>query len=328
VKRREFITLLGGAAAAGWPFPARAQQPTLPVIGYLNIRAPGEDTHLLAAFREGLKEAGYIEGKNVAVAYRYAANQYEKLPELAADLVRRQVMVIAALGGAPAAPVVKHATSTIPIVTIVGVDPVQTGLVASLNRPGGNLTGVSLLNNELAPKLVQLLHELLPKTTLIGFLVNPTNPAADSLAREVTAGARTIGQRIHVLTARNESDFEPAFATLVRLRADALLVQGDPFFNSHATQLVALAARDAMPAIYPFPEYVAAGGLMSYGSSLTDGYRQAGIQTGRILKGEKPADLPFQQLVKIELIINLKATKTLGLSVPTALLVRADEVIE
>ena len=250
----------------------------------------------------------------------------ERYTELAAELVRRKMDVIIASDTA-ATRAALQATSTIPIVAVVGLDPVQLGLVASLNRPGGNITGVSLLNNELAPKLVQLLHDLLPKATMIGFLVNPNNPAAESLARDVTAAARTIGQQVNILTARGEIDFEPAFATLAQLRADALLVQGDPFLNSSAEQLVALSARHAVPAIYPFREYVAVGGLMSYGPSLSNAYRLVGVYVGKILKGAKPADLPVEQPTKFEFIINLKAAKQIGLTIPPNVLVRADRVI-
>jgi putative ABC transport system substrate-binding protein len=294
MKRRDFIKLIGGAAAA-WPLAARAEQSPLPVIGYLATRSPGEDLHLLAAFRQGLKEAGYIEGQNVAVEYRYAANHYERLPGLAGDLVRRQVTVIFAGGGIPAATAAKEASSTIPIVIAIGGDPVQLGLIASLNRPGGNITGVNLLNNELAPKLVQLLQELLPKATEIGFLINPNNPVTESLASEVTAAGHTIGQRMHLVTATTETDLALVFETIARLRVDALLVQGDPFLNNRRDQLVALAARHAVPTIYPFREYVAAGGLMSYGSDLADALRMAGVYAGPSAKARSPQTCRFSK---------------------------------
>jgi putative ABC transport system substrate-binding protein len=326
VKRREFVTLLGGAAA--WPISGRAQQPAMPVIGFLSSRSPRESAGLVAAFRQGLSEAGYVEGQNAAIIFRWAEGHYDRLPALAGDLVHHPVAVIAATGGIPVALIAKAATTTIPIVFVSGADPVETGLVASLNHPGGNLTGVSLLNNEVAPKLVQLLHEVSPKAIIIGFLVNPTNPYADTLSQAVQKAARDVGQQIKLLTASRESELEPTFAALVQLRVDGLLVQGDPFIDGHAEEIVALATRHALPAVYPFREYVTSGGLMSYGPSLSDAYRLVGLYTGRILKGEKPDDLPVQQSTKIELIINLKTAKALGIIFPLSVLGRADEVIE
>jgi putative tryptophan/tyrosine transport system substrate-binding protein len=325
MKRRAVISLLGGAA--GWPLAARAQQPAMPTIGVLGIRAPDDDPHLLAAFHQGLKETGYVEGQNTAIEYRFAEGQYDRLPALAADLVRRQVTVIAALG-TPAAPAAKAATSTIPIVFTVGVDPVEVGLVASLRRPGGNVTGMTGLGVELGPKRLELLRELVPRATLIAALLNPNTPAAETLSSDLQASARTLGFEMHVLNASSERDFDAAFATLVRLRAGGLIIGNDPFFISRSEKLAALALRHAVPTIFQFRAFAAAGGLMSYGSNLTDLYRQAGVYTGRILRGEKPADLPVQQAAKVEMILNLKTAKALGLTVPLPLLGRADEVIE
>jgi putative ABC transport system substrate-binding protein len=326
MRRREFMTVVGAAAA--WSLAARAQQPAMPVVGFLNSRPANDSAHLVAAFRQGLKETGYLEGSNLTIEYRWAEGHYDRLSALAADLVRRQVTVIVAAGGNDVALTAKEMTTTIPTVVVVGSDPVALGLVASFNRPGGNITGVSVLNNELVPKLLEVLLELLPKARTIAFLMNPNNSAAANLSLELKAAAHGMGQQVHILNAGSEIDFEPVLAALVQLRADALLVHGDPFFNSRAEQFVAIAARCAVPAIYSFREYVAAGGLMSYGTSLTDAYRQTGIYTGRIVKGDKPADLPVHQLVKVELVINLKTAKTLGLTFPNTLLGRADEVIE
>ena len=326
MRRREFIAIVGGAAA--WPLAAGAQQAAMPVIGFVNSRSSDSSAYLAAAFRDGLKQTAYFEGSNVAIEYYWAEGHYERLPAFLAELVRRQVAVIAAGGGVPVALAAKEATRTIPIVIVVGQDPVALRLVASLNRPGGNITGVSILNNELIPKLMQLQRDLLPGTTTIGFLTNPDNPATEHISRDAQAVARMLGQQVHILSASKEIDFEPAFARLVQLRAQALLVQGDPFLDSRAKEIVALTARYAVPAIYPFPEYVVAGGLLSYGTSLADAYRQIGVYTGRVLKGEKPSDLPVMQPTKFALVINLKTARALGLTVPEKLLALADEVIE
>jgi len=325
MKRREFIGLIGGAAA--WPVAARAQQPGIPLIGFLGSRASGENPQLLTSFRLGLKEGGFVEGQNVVVDYRFAENQYDRLPALAADLVRRQVDLIAANG--PAAQAAKAATSTIPIVFTVGFDPVEVGLVASLNRPGGNITGVSILDVELGPKRLELLYELVPKATVIGILVNPAEPVrAGNISRAVQAAARTLGLRSNVLQASNERDFDVVFAGLLQMQADGLVIGGEPFLNSRSEQLGALTARHKVPAIFQFHEFAAGGGLASYGANLTDSYRQVGVYAARILRGERPADLPIEQASKFELVINLKTAKALGLIVPAKLLFTADEVIE
>jgi putative tryptophan/tyrosine transport system substrate-binding protein len=326
MRRRDFIAGLGGAAA--WPLAAWAQQPALPVVGYLNSGS-GENARFLAAFRQGLKEAGYVERENVSIEYRFAQNQYDRLSALAADLVRRQVAVIAATGGPPPALAAKAATATIPIVFNMGVDPVALGLVASLNRPGGNLTGVSSLNVELGQKRLELLHELVPTATTVALLLNPTNASvAERLSRDLQAAARTLGLQLHVLHASTEPDFDAAFATSVQLRAGALVIGTDGFLITRTAQLASLALRYAMPTMFQFREFAAAGGLMSYGGRVTDEYHLVGSYAGRILKGEKPGDLPVQQSTRIELIINMKTAKALGLTVPQSILLRADEVIE
>jgi putative tryptophan/tyrosine transport system substrate-binding protein len=326
MRRREFVTLLGGAAVA-WPLAARAQQPAMPVIGFFGTRAPGDDPQLLAAFHQGLKETGYIEGQNVAIEYRFAENQYDRLPALAADLVRRQVSVIAANG--PAAQAAKAATVTIPIVFTAGFDPVEVGLVASLNRPGGNITGITILDVELGPKRLEMLHALVPTATIIAVLVNPADPSrSEIIVKDLQAAAHTLGLQLSVLHASTDRDFDTVFAGLAQLQVGGLVIGGDPFFNSRSAQLGALTIRHAVPTIYQFRTFAAAGGLASYGAILTDAYRLAGVYTGRVLKGEKPGDLPVQRSTKVEMIINLKTAKMLGLTVPQSLLSRADEVIE
>jgi putative tryptophan/tyrosine transport system substrate-binding protein len=327
--RREVITLIGGTVAA-WPLAVPGQQKPMPVIGCLSIGSHESDNipPRLTAFRQGLNETGYVEGRNVAIEYLWAQGQYDRLPALATDLVRRQVTVIFAVGGTPPALAAKAATSTIPIVFNLGIDPVQSGLVASLNRPGGNITGVVNFTTELAAKRLELLHELVPKATVAALLVNPTNPVNDPETRSAEDAARALGMQVHVLRASTPSEIDVAFGTLVELRAGALVVSGDPVLTNRRDQIVALAAGHAVPAIYLWREFAAAGGLMSYGSNLADNYRQAGIYTGKILNGARPADLPVQQIVKLELVINLKTAKALGLTIPLTLSGRADEVIE
>jgi putative ABC transport system substrate-binding protein len=327
MRRREFITLLGGAAA--WPLAARAQQPAMPVIGFLHLTSLETNRDNLATFRRGLGETGYVEGQNVAIEYRWAQGQNDRLPTLAADLVRRQVSVIAVLESTNGALAAKAATETIPIVFMQGADPVQIGLVASLNRPGGNLTGIGLLSAETAAKRLGLLLELVPKATSIAYLRNPTNPVyAEAETREVQVAARTHGVRLLSFNASRPSEIDTAFADLVQQKAKALQVSSDGFLLTQADQIVALAAHHAVSAIYAWPRFTAVGGLMSYGTNIRAAWRQAGIYTGRILKGEKPADLPVQQVTKIDLIINLKTAKTLGLDVPLGLSAAADEVID
>jgi putative ABC transport system substrate-binding protein len=327
MKRRAFITLLGGAAA--WPVAARAQQPAMPVVGFLGSDSPDLWANYLRAFKQGLREIGYVEGHNVAIEYRWAEGRNDRLPALATELANRQVTVIAAPGSTPLALAASSATTTIPIVFAIATDPIGLGLVASLARPGANSTGVVTLNVEIAPKRLEVLHELFPAATSFALLVNPTNPAlSEPVSKEVQTAARVLGVRLHVLHASSEPEFEAVFATATQLQASGLVIGPDPFFNSRIEHLAGLTVRHGLAAVYQWREFTAAGGLLSYGSSFTDVYRQAGIYTGRILKGEKPADLPVQQATKIELFINLKTAKALGLTMPTALLVRADEVIE
>jgi putative ABC transport system substrate-binding protein len=324
MRRRSFITLLGGAAVA-WPMAARAQQPALPVVGFLHSGSAESFPHFVAAFRQGLNETGYIEEQNVAIEYRWAQGQYDRLPSLMAELVARRVNVIVGGGGTPS--VAKAAAVTIPIVATLGGDPVKAGFVSSLNRPGGNITGVGLFAYSLGPKRLEVLRELLPNLKIIAVLINPTNPD-ETDKQEVESAAHAAGQQLLVLAANSEEEIEAAFMRMVQDGASALLVMADPVFTSRRQQITALAARHKIPAIYDQRDIAAAGGLMSYGSSFRDAYRQLDIYAGRVLKGEKPADMPVQQAVKIELVLNLTTAKSLGLSFPITLLGRADEVIE
>jgi putative tryptophan/tyrosine transport system substrate-binding protein len=325
--RREFIRLLVGAAAA-WPLAARAQQQVMPVIGFMSSAWAAPRAHLIAAFRDGLKAIGFVEGQNVAIEFRWADGQYDKLPMIAAELVRREVAVIVAAGGAPAVLPAVAATPTIPIVFSIGGDPIALGIVRSLNRPAGNATGVYLFAADMEAKRLGLLRDLVPTAALIGVLLNPNNANAEPQSKDVQEAARAIGQKIQIVHAGTEAALGTPFTTSAKMRADALLVGGDPFFNSRRNLLVLLATRHGIPAMYDQREFVEAGGLMSYGTSLSDAYRQIGIYTGRILKGDKPADLPVVQPTKFELVINLNAAKALGLTVPPTLLSTADEVIE
>jgi putative tryptophan/tyrosine transport system substrate-binding protein len=326
VKRREFITLLGGAALA-WPLAARAQQPAMPVIGYLSSLTQADSARFDVALRRGLSDMGYVEGQNVSIQYRWITDRYDALPAMAADLVQRQVVAILALGP-PAVLAAKAATQTIPIVFVTGADPLKFGFVASFNKPGANITGIWMVTTVLAEKRLQLLHDLVPNAELIALLVNPTSPVAEPQTRDAQAAARALGVRLTILSAVTESDFNKVSASLVQQRADALFVSADPFFSSRREHLVALAARHAIPTLYEFREFVEAGGLMSYGTVLRDGYYKGGNYVARILKGAKPADLPVEQIDKFELVINVTTAKALGLTVPDKLLALADEVIE
>jgi putative tryptophan/tyrosine transport system substrate-binding protein len=327
MRRRDLITLLGGAAA--WPLAARAQQPAMPVIGYLGVSSFEKSAgHSLHAFKRGLAETGYVEERNVTIEYRWADDEYDRLPALALELVQRRVAVLVA-AGSPAALPAKAATTVIPIVFMIGSDPVELGLVAGLNRPGGNLTGVAYLNVEVAPKRLELLHEFIPTAKSIALLVNPANPVvADAQAKELQTAISTLGLDLMLVKASNPLEIEDAFATLVRDRVEALQIGVDPLFGNHVDQLVALAARHKVPTIYPWREFTAAGGLMNYGSSIPDAFRQVGVYTGHILKGAKPADLAVQRPTRLRFVLNLKTAKALGLQVPPTLLARADEVIE
>jgi putative tryptophan/tyrosine transport system substrate-binding protein len=325
MKRRAFIGLVGGAAA--WPLTARAQHPRMPIVGYLSNGSQESDAFRVAAIRKGLGEVGYVDGRNLEIDYRGAEGRADRLPELAKQLVQRPVDVIV-LGSTATARVGKAATTTIPIVFVIAGDPVKLGLVESLNRPGGNLTGVSFLAKLLLQKRFEVLNETLPNAALIGFLVNPANPNADPDTRDIEAAAKGFGKQLTVVNAGNDDELETAFAALAKARADAVFVDDDPFFNGRQSQIVALAARYALPGSYSLREYATKGGLMAYGTSLSDSYRQSGVYAGRILKGEKPADLPVEQSTKVELVVNLRTAKTLGLTVPPSLLARADELIE
>jgi putative tryptophan/tyrosine transport system substrate-binding protein len=327
MKRREFITTFCGAAAA-WPLAARAEQSAIPVIGFLNSASPQPFAKYVAGFRAGLKETGYVEGQNVAIEFRWAEGHYDRLPEMAADLVRHKVAVLASTGGIPSVMAAKAATATIPIVFTAGADPVHLGFVTSLSRPGGNVTGVNMFVNVMESKRLGLLRALIPGVQLIAVLLNPDYPDHARQLREVQEPSTAIGQQIHILLASNVSDIDAAFATAVQLRAGAMLVGADPFLNSQRDKIVALAARHAIPAIYEQREHALAGGLMSYGTNLREGYRQAGVYAGRILKGEKPGDLPVVQSTKFEFVINLKTAKALGIDVPPNLSAEADEIIE
>ncbi len=327
MRRREFITLLGGATVA-WPLTARAQQTAMPVIGYLGAQSPAAFASRLRAFRQGLGETGYAESQNVAIEFRWAEGQHDRLPALAADLVARRVAVIVAPGGAPAGLAAKSATTTIPIVFEMGADPVAMGLVGSLSRPGGNLTGVTSLSVEVTPKRLEFLHEMIPSADAFAVLVNPTSPTVDLQLWNLQALARDRGLRLEVLQARTEQDFDTAFKASAKLRPAGLVIASDTLFGTHGEQLAALAVRHAVPAIHQSRDFTIAGGLMSYGGSFAESHRQAGVYTGLVLKGAKPADLPVQQVTKVELFINLKAAKTLGVTFPPSLLGRADDVIQ
>ena len=326
MRRRAFITLLGGAAVA-WPLAAGAQQPAMPVIGYLSARSPEDTTHLVEAFRRGLKETGFFDGQNVTVEYRWALGQYDRLPAMAAEFARRPVAIIVATGGDPAALAAKAASSTMPIVFVTG-DPVKAGLVASYSRPGGNATGINLLTTTMEPKRVGILHDLMPQASTIAVLVDPRFPTAGMQSRDIEEAAHAIGIQTEVFHASTDSEINAAFQSIAQRRLPALLVAGAPFFDTRRGNLIALTAQHKLPTIYQFREYAVDGGLMSYGVSITDAYRQVGAYVGRILKGEKPADIPVELPTKFDLVVNLVTAKVLGLDIPPSLLARADEVIE
>jgi putative ABC transport system substrate-binding protein len=326
VKRRAFIALVGAVAA--WPLVARAQQPGMPVIGWMSGRAPDDSAHLLAAFRDGLRETGFVEGESVAIEYRWAGGQYDRLPGMAADLVNRAVAVLVGVGGDPSALAAKRATSTIPVVFGMGGDPVTAGLVASFNRPGGNATGFTLLTNLMEPKRVGLLHELVPGGPVLGALVNPNFPPAARQMQEIEAATRTINQKLFVAKASNDAELDAALGLLLQQRVGALLVAADPYFDTRRERIIAFAAENKLPAMYQFREFALAGGLISYGPRVTDSYRQGGIYAGRILRGAKPGDLPVLQPTKFDLVLNMKTANALGLAVPNAVQLLADEVIE
>ena len=327
MKRREFIGLISGVAAT-WPLAVRAQQPAMPVIGFMSARSPDDSMHLVAAFRQGLSEAGFVEGQNAAIEYRWGLGQYDRMPALAADLVNRRVAVLVGVGGDISARAAKQATSTIPIIFGTGSDPIKAGYVESLSRPGGNATGYSLLTNQMEPKRLNMLHDLVPGTAVIGVLLNPNFPPAARQLQDLEEAARTIDQRLFVSKASNDVELNAAFTSLIQQRVGALLVAADPYFDTRRDQIIAFANQNRLPAIYQFREYAVAGGLISYGPSITDLYRQSGIYAGRILKGAKPADLPVVQPTNFDFVINLKTAKAIGFTVPQGLVNAADEVIE
>src|SRR5215510_1880879 len=328
MRRRDFIKVIASSAAA-WPLAAHAQQAATPVIGYLDVGSPEGSAPIVTAFRKGLARTGQVEGRNVTIKYRWADGRNDRLPELAADLVRQKVTVIATPGSTAAALAAKATTTTTPIIFAIGADPVAAGLVPTLNRPGGNVTGVATLNAEVGPKRLELLHQIIPAASVFALLTNPTNPViSEPLSRDAQASARTLGIRLHVLHASSDGEIEAAFAALRGLKAGGVVIGSDQFFNSRSRQLAALALQHSLPAVYQYREFTAAGGLVSYGASLTDAFELAGVYTGRILNGEKPADLPVQQSTKVELTVNLKTAKALGLTIPPSVLVAADDVIE
>jgi putative ABC transport system substrate-binding protein len=326
IQRREFITLLGGFAA--WPLAARGQQPTMPVIGFMSARSPSDSAYLVDAFRQGLLEAGYLEGETISIEYRWANGDYGRLPGLASDLLTRKVLVLVAVGGDASAVAAKHATTTVPIVFGMGGDPIAEGLVASFNRPGGNATGFTLLTSQIEPKRVGLLHELVPSLSFLGALINPIFPPTAGQLEDIQTATRSIGQNLLVGRADNDAQLQTAFATFVEQRVGAVLVAAAPFFDTRREQIIALAAQHRLPAMYQFREYAAAGGLISYGPRIADSYKQAGIYAGRILRGAKPSDLPVVQPTKFEMVINLKTANALGLAIPNTMQLLADEVIE